>query len=77
MTSPHTPEPAAQERPLNASTVHVIIRMIDDRRELLTTQWAVLERGSRESGENLAADSALADLKWAIVDALGYRDPKG
>lgn len=74
MTSPIPEELGRQAHALNAPTVHVILRMIDEQREQLTTEWQTLERGSRESGENLAADTALAKLKWAIVDALGYRN---
>jgi hypothetical protein len=67
MTSPHTPEPAAQARPLNAYTAAWIVKMIDSRRARLDAEWETLERGSRESSENLAIENELADLKWAIL----------
>jgi hypothetical protein len=55
---------------MNAATVDRILQMIEERRDRLTSQWQALERGSRESAENLAADDALADLKWAIKDTM-------
>jgi len=49
-------------------TVRTIVAMIDSRRVRLDAEWRQLERGTAESAENLAAGSALADLKWAILD---------
>jgi hypothetical protein len=53
---------------MDAATVNKIVAMIDSRRLKLDAQWREMERGTRESGECLAVGSALADLKWAIVD---------
>jgi len=53
---------------MDADTVKKIIAMIDSRRLKLDAQWHKLERGTMESAECLAIGSALADLKWAIVD---------
>jgi hypothetical protein len=75
MTSQIPPNTPAQARQLNAYTVDVIVLMIDSRRARLDAQWLKLERGSAESAENLAAESALADLKWAVLDELEGRTP--
>jgi hypothetical protein len=53
---------------MDAETVSKIVAMIDSRRLKLDAQWREMERGSHESGECLAVGSALADLKWAILD---------
>jgi hypothetical protein len=53
---------------MDAETVSKIVAMIDSRRIKLDAQWRELERGTVESGECLAVGSALADLKWAILD---------
>jgi hypothetical protein len=53
---------------MDAETVNKIVAMIDSRRIKLDADWAEMERGSHESGECLAIGSALADLKWAILD---------
>jgi hypothetical protein len=53
---------------MDADTVNKIIAMIDSRRLKLDASWREMERGSYESAECLAVGSALADLKWAIVD---------
>jgi len=53
---------------MDDNTVNRIIAMIDSRRETLRREWDAMERGTRESGENLAAGEALGNLKWAIVD---------
>ena len=49
-------------------TVRMIVAMIDSRRIKLDKEWRELHRGSIESSENLAVGTALADLKWAILD---------
>ena len=53
---------------MDAETVNKIVAMIDSRRLKLDAEWREMERGTRESGECLAVGSALADLKWAIID---------
>lgn len=53
---------------MDDDTVRTIIAMIDSRRLKNDQAWRDMERGTRESGENLAVSGALADLKWAIVD---------
>jgi hypothetical protein len=75
MTSQIPPNTPAQARQLNAYTVDVIDLVIDSRRARLDAQWLKLERCSAESSENLAAESALADHKWAVLDELEGRTP--
>ena len=75
MTSPVHPNDLAQARPFDLETARRIVAMIDEQRERLSAQWASLERGSRESAENLAADDALMDLRWNILAVGAGHEP--
>jgi hypothetical protein len=57
-------------RSLDHQTAVEVLRMIGRARGTLREQWEAMEKGTRDSGENLAADKALMDLKWEIIDAM-------
>lgn len=57
-------------RTFDEYTAHRIVLMIDGRRARIHDAWQQAERGTVESGELLARDTELMDLKWAILDVM-------
>jgi hypothetical protein len=54
---------------MDENTVNQIRAMFDERIQQLRAEWDVMEHGTIESAENLAAQGALLDLKWDIIEA--------